>query len=193
MRIAIIALGSQGDVQPYIALGKGLKKAGHFVRLLTHENFEDLVNAHGLDFWAAKGNVQDVIQSKEMREVLEKGNFFAIQSQMAKQGSRIAIDWAKDGLGACQGMNLILVGMGGMTLGLSLAEKLNIPLLQAYVVPFTPTTAFPSVLLPKSLSRLGSSFNRFSHNLTRQFIWQPTRPGDKLARKQVLDLPAAPF
>ena len=34
MRIAIIALGSQGDVQPYIALGKGLKAAGHNVRLL---------------------------------------------------------------------------------------------------------------------------------------------------------------
>jgi len=31
MRIAIIAPGSRGDVQPYIALGKGLEKAGHGV------------------------------------------------------------------------------------------------------------------------------------------------------------------
>jgi sterol 3beta-glucosyltransferase len=37
--IAIIALGSRGDVQPYIALGKGLKAAGYSVRLVTHENF----------------------------------------------------------------------------------------------------------------------------------------------------------
>jgi UDP:flavonoid glycosyltransferase YjiC (YdhE family) len=44
MRIAIIAPGSRGDVQPYIALGKGLKKAGHVVRLVTHQNFEMLVN-----------------------------------------------------------------------------------------------------------------------------------------------------
>ncbi|MEO8356692.1 MAG: glycosyltransferase [Chloroflexota bacterium] len=36
MRIAIIALGSRGDVQPYIALGNGLKDAGHVVRLVTH-------------------------------------------------------------------------------------------------------------------------------------------------------------
>ncbi len=28
MRIAIIAPGSRGDVQPYVALGKGLMKAG---------------------------------------------------------------------------------------------------------------------------------------------------------------------
>jgi UDP:flavonoid glycosyltransferase YjiC (YdhE family) len=43
MHIAIIALGSRGDVQSYIALGKGLKDAGHVVRLVTHQNFEALV------------------------------------------------------------------------------------------------------------------------------------------------------
>ena len=192
MRIAIIAPGSRGDVQPYIALGKGLKKAGNFVRLQTHENFEELVNFHELEFSPAKGNVQDVVQSQEMREVLATGNFFAIQSQMSKQGARLAVDWARDGLIACQGMDVILAGMGGLALGIALAEKLKIPLLQAYVVPFTPTKAFPSVLLPKSLASLGSSFNRLSHYLTRQFVWQPTRLGDKLAR-ELLGLPPAPF
>ena len=43
MRITIIATGSRGDVQPYIALGKGLVAAGESVRLVTHENFESLV------------------------------------------------------------------------------------------------------------------------------------------------------
>jgi sterol 3beta-glucosyltransferase len=39
MPIAMI-VGSLGDVQLYIALGKGLKEAGYVVRLVTHENFE---------------------------------------------------------------------------------------------------------------------------------------------------------
>ena len=43
MRIAIIAIGSQGDVQPYVALGQGLIKAGHTVRLATHQDFETFV------------------------------------------------------------------------------------------------------------------------------------------------------
>ena len=194
MRIAIIALGTQGDVQPYIALGKGLKEAGNFVRLVTHENFELLVNSHGLEFWPVKGNVQDIVQSKEMREALEKGNFLTITLQMAKQGGHnIAADWAKAGLTACQGIDMLLVGVGGLYLGLSLAEKLGLPLLQAYVVPVTPTKVFPGVIFPKSLSRLGSSFNRLSHHLVRQVLWQPLRPGDEQARKQVLDLPPAPF
>ena len=49
MHIAIIALGSRGDVQPYVALGVGLKAAGHSVRLVTHENFAPLAAAHGLE------------------------------------------------------------------------------------------------------------------------------------------------
>jgi sterol 3beta-glucosyltransferase len=49
MRIAIIAMGTRGDVQPYLALGKGLQAAGHLVRLITHENFAQLVSSYGLD------------------------------------------------------------------------------------------------------------------------------------------------
>jgi sterol 3beta-glucosyltransferase len=85
MRITIIATGSRGDVQPYIALGKGLKNAGHSVRLLTHQNFETLVKAHGLDFWPVGGDVQDVVQDKEMRERIEKGNFISLMAQIRNQ------------------------------------------------------------------------------------------------------------
>ena len=193
MRIAIIALGSRGDVQPYIALGKGLKEAGHVVRLVTHQSFEGLVNSQGLEFWSVRGNVQDVVESQEMRELLEKGNFLAITARTAKEAQRAAIQWAQDGLAACQGMDLLLAGIGGLFIGLALAEKLGLPFVQAYYVPFTPTTAFPGALLPVSLPRFGGSFNRLSHHLTRQMMWQGFRSADKQARQQVLSLPAAPL
>jgi sterol 3beta-glucosyltransferase len=91
MRIAIIALGSRGDVQPYIALGRGLKQAGYTVRLATHENFEGLVSSHDLEFYPVQGNVQEIIETKEMRELLEKGNFLAITSHTAKLAQDAAI------------------------------------------------------------------------------------------------------
>ena len=78
MRIAIIAPGSRGDVQPYIALGKGLIKAGNDVRLVTHQDFETLVNSHALDFWPVEGKVVDIAQSSEMRERLGRGNFDSV-------------------------------------------------------------------------------------------------------------------
>jgi len=43
MRIVILAMGSRGDVQPYVALGKGLHAAGHGVRLLASENYGSFV------------------------------------------------------------------------------------------------------------------------------------------------------
>ncbi|NJN06963.1 MAG: glycosyltransferase family 1 protein [Richelia sp. RM2_1_2] len=193
MRILIIAMGSRGDVQPYVALGKGLKAAGHVVRLLTHENFEGLVNSYGLEFYRARGNVQEFVESPEMLALLEKGNFLAINAHSSKASQRIAIDWAKDSLAACQDMELLIVGVGGLFLSLALAEKFKLPLLQAYVFPFTPTTVFPAVLFPQSISKLGGYVNRLSHHLFRQIMWQGSRTGDGLARKKVLDLPSAPF
>jgi UDP:flavonoid glycosyltransferase YjiC (YdhE family) len=68
MRIAIIASGSRGDVQPYIALGKGLLEAGHRVKMLTHDSYEKLISAYGLEFDVLHGNPQEVAESEELRQ-----------------------------------------------------------------------------------------------------------------------------
>ena len=106
---------------------------------------------------------------------------------MAKAGAaarNAALLWAEEGLAACQGMELILAGIGGLYVGIAIAEKLRVPFLQAYVVPFTPTAAFPGVLFPQSLSWLGGAFNHFSHFAVRQIMWQGLRAADTLARRQ---------
>jgi sterol 3beta-glucosyltransferase len=193
MRIAIIAPGSRGDVQPYLALGKGLRQAGHVVRLVTHQDFEGFVNSHGVEFWPVEGNVQDIAQSKGMRTLLEKGNFLAIMSQMAKEARRGALALAKGSLAACRGIDLVIAGIGGVFTGIALAEKLRLPLLQAYYIPFTPTQAYPSFLFPKPPPWFGGALNRWSYQLARQIMWQGFRSADRLARRDVLDLPPAPF
>ncbi|NJL99725.1 MAG: glycosyltransferase family 1 protein [Synechococcaceae cyanobacterium SM2_3_2] len=193
MQITIIALGSRGDIQPYIALGKGLNAVGHSVRLITHENFEGLVGSYGLEFYPMKGNVQEFMESPETRKILESGNFFVINAHTSKAAQQAAIDWAKGGLVACQGTDLLISGVGGLFLCAALAEKLDLPWLQAYIFPFTPTKAFPAIILPQFISKLGGSANRLSHHLFRQIMWQGSRQGDQLSRQQVLKLPPAPF
>lgn len=192
MRIAIIALGTRGDVQPYVALGRGLRQAGHTVRLVTHQNYQALVEGHGLEFRPVHGDVQAVAESEAMRAALETGNFIAITRQTARQAQLAAVQWATDGLAACRGVDLIIAGVGGLFLALALAEKLDVPLLPAYLLPFTPTGAFPSVLLPAALPGL-SIINRASHHLVRQTMWQGFRSADRLMRESALGLPAAPF
>jgi len=50
MRITITALGTRGDVQPMIALGKTIQKPGVEVRLIAGSNFEGWIKGHGLGF-----------------------------------------------------------------------------------------------------------------------------------------------
>lgn len=193
MRIVVIASGSRGDVEPYVALAKGLKSAGHTVRILAPENFGTFVKAHGVEFWPVEGNVQDVAQSAAMRELLERGKLLAILKEMGKAAQKGALAFARDGLQACAGMELIIGGFGGMFSGVALAEKLHIQFMQAHYVPFTPTRAYPSALFPRLPSFLKGSLNRVSYHLAAQMMWQGFRGADKVMRQQVLGLPKASF
>ncbi len=57
MRIVVPALGSRGDVQPYINLCQGLKKAGHHAILASLPCMKGLVESHGLEFAAVGPDV----------------------------------------------------------------------------------------------------------------------------------------
>jgi MGT family glycosyltransferase len=50
MRVTIPAIGSRGDVQPFIALAQGLAHAGHTVTLASHPVMKALVESHGAAF-----------------------------------------------------------------------------------------------------------------------------------------------
>jgi sterol 3beta-glucosyltransferase len=57
MRLFIVAFGSRGDVQPFVALGKGLSAAGHNVTVCTAPQFESFVREQGLDYGHMTGEL----------------------------------------------------------------------------------------------------------------------------------------
>jgi len=191
MKVTIIAAGSRGDVQPYVALGKGLKEAGHATGVLASQDFQNLITAHGLEFFDMGGSMEAVAQS--MEGLLEQGSFIKILSSMGPAAQRLVGQAAVNGLVACQGSDLIIGGLGGLFVGLALAEKLGIPFIPAYLYPFTPTREFSSVLTPLPQTRLPSWANRLSHRLAQQMMWQTFRTADNKARSQVLQISPASF
>ncbi len=50
MKCVLTAIGTRGDVFPFIGLGAGLQARGHDVTLITHAPFADYVRGAGLDF-----------------------------------------------------------------------------------------------------------------------------------------------
>jgi UDP:flavonoid glycosyltransferase YjiC (YdhE family) len=193
MQIAIIAGGSRGDVQPYVALGKGLREAGHTVRVLAPQDYQDLIIAYGLEFFDMGGGVKTIAQS-QIQDIVEQGNILKILAVTGKGAQQLALQSAKNGLVACQGSDLILAGFAGLSNGFALAEKLGIPFLQAHIMPFTPTSEFPSVLTPQlPQTRLTRWANGLSHRFVQQMMWQMLRSADNKARTQVLKMRPAPF
>ncbi len=189
MKITIITPGSRGDVQPYVALGKGLLDAGHAVRLLTSSDYRSLVTDYGLEFWDLGGSIQAIAGG--MGRLLEQGNFFKILSEMGTAAKSMAVQGLQSGLEACQGTDLIIGGLAGFFTGHSLAEKLKVPFLPAFYYPLTPTQEFPNALAPLPPVRLPGWANLSTHRLAQQMLWLNFRSADNRARQEVLGLKPA--
>jgi sterol 3beta-glucosyltransferase len=63
VRVAIAALGTRGDVWPYVVLGQGLRAAGHDVLVSTVERFRGLVEEASLGFHALPGDPADAFRA----------------------------------------------------------------------------------------------------------------------------------
>lgn len=61
LNIVIQVIGSRGDIQPFVALGKALKRHGHRVRLATHLAFREFVLDGGLEFFNIGGDPEELM------------------------------------------------------------------------------------------------------------------------------------
>ncbi len=186
MHILILTLGSRGDVQPYIALGKGLQAAGHTVTLASLQTFEGMVAEHHLAFRPLRGEFLALLQTPEGKAaMIGKGNPLALMRKVTPM-LRGMLD---DGWNAAQGVDAIIYHPKALG-GHSIAEKLGIPGVIALPLPlYSPTRAFPSPILPTA--DLGAALNRASHRLTIRLASASTRTMLNRWRKQALGMPPA--
>ena len=62
LNVVIHVVGSRGDVQPFVALGKVLKESySHRVRLATHTTFRAFVEENGLEFFDIGGDPAELM------------------------------------------------------------------------------------------------------------------------------------
>ncbi|KAL8737175.1 MAG: hypothetical protein Q9181_001964 [Wetmoreana brouardii] len=62
LNVVIHVVGSRGDVQPFVALGKVLKaKYAHRIRLATHPTFRSFVEENGLEFFSIGGDPSELM------------------------------------------------------------------------------------------------------------------------------------
>jgi sterol 3beta-glucosyltransferase len=140
MRITITTGDSRGDVQPYVALGLGLKEAGHEVLLAAPATFEELVREHGLGFYPISLNPLEGIRQ------LEKGDANLLEFAWRSRGI-LAPVLRKDlraHMEACQEAEAIIYTSVGF-LGYGIARGLQ---------------SRPSTAMSRAYERLGEQVDR---------------------------------
>lgn len=170
LNVVIHVVGSRGDVQPFVALGKVLKDTyGHRVRLATHPNFKDFVQENGLEFFSIGGDPSQLMAFMVKNPSLVP-SFNSIVRGDVRQRRRDVAEYIQGCWRSCyqagDGMTPLTSDNkdnGSETAGrpfiadciianppsfahIHCAEKLGIPLHIMFTMPYSPTQAFPHPL-----------------------------------------------
>ncbi|MGB3652111.1 MAG: glycosyltransferase [Rivularia sp. (in: cyanobacteria)] len=169
MNIFIATVGSRGDVQPYVALGKGLKEAGHNVTICTCSSFESFITEHDLNYGYMNDDFIKLVDSEAGRKAMESGgNFFGLIKTMLtllKESKALTTEMLKDSWNAAQVAkpDTIVFHPKSMA-GSHIAEKLGIPAVMAVPVPLIVPTA-ESVAIGFPNLKLGGWYNKLSYRV----------------------------
>src|SRR5262245_53518309 len=126
MRITMLALGSRGDIQPYVALGLGLQAAGHEVCLATHASYETFIRHHGLTFFPVAGDLQAIYASLDGEALLDTGrNLVGFMRRLIRLAAPLAHQVLTDLWHACQGAEAIIYSILAFA-GYHMAQELGI-------------------------------------------------------------------
>lgn len=148
MKISLIAFGTRGDVQPIVALGKGLRAAGHAVQVVAGKDFGDWVRAHGLGFYPLSFSIKDMMQSEDGVAWVEAKSQPEELRQMKALFAKVGLQGCRDIEAAIQGSDLVIGGLTSDFAAASACEKLGIAYAGAALQPMYPTRAAWATVLP---------------------------------------------
>jgi UDP:flavonoid glycosyltransferase YjiC (YdhE family) len=189
MRITILTIGSRGDVQPYLALAVGLQRAGYSVRVASHAIFESLIRGYGVDFALVRFNPRDVVSHPEVQKA--RSNIFRFMLTVRRLVGPQYLDVFDDFWQASKDTEAIIASPTANN-AYDCAQALHVPLILGLLQPLIPTRELPSFFLPP-FPRIGGTFNRITHHLFDQLLWQSVRTDVNHWRKVRLGLRSAAF
>ena len=189
MRVTLFAFGSRGDVQPFVALGMGLKAAGYEVAIAAGVNFRGLIESAGLRFESLGVDIERLMQEDFAKEWLSNSsqNPRTELNNMRRMTEAIAEDVADDLLDCCTRADVFVSGLLTAEVLHTLARVQNKVHIQGLLAPFAPTAdgaAGLQALLPRRYSRL----NRWYGYLIEAMLFSVLRKPSAVIRDR-LSLP----
>lgn len=122
LRFTILIVGSRGDVQPFVALALGLKKAGHKVRFATHVEHRKFIQEYGIEFFPLAGDPKALIRLCVENDMFSYG---FIQEGLASF-SKFIEDLFQTCWEACKTDTDVIIQNPPAFAGVHIAEKLDV-------------------------------------------------------------------
>ncbi|KAF4386972.1 hypothetical protein G4B88_024544 [Cannabis sativa] len=187
LQIVMLIVGTRGDVQPFIAIGKRLQDYGHRVRLATHSNFKEFVLTAGLEFYPLGGDPKVLADMVKNKGFLPSGpSEIPVQRNQMKEIIYSLLPACKEpdmdsGIPFKADAIIANPPAYGHT---HVAEALKIPIHIFFTMPWTPTSEFPH---PLSRVKQQAGY-RLSYQIVDSLIWLGIRDMINDLRKKKLKL-----
>lgn len=164
MKVSLLALGTRGDVQPYVALAKELIKNGHEASVCTGKTFRRFIEENGVTFHEAAVDLMAFLQSDEGKQIFGGGRYNLIK--MLRYSKEVIVPAYRkslnDFLEASKGADLIIYHPKALG-AVDIACYLDIPCINMSPVPILyPITEFPNLAVSPTRN-LGAFLNKLTY------------------------------
>ena len=179
MKVLIATVGTRGDVQPFIALGQGLRERGAEVVICTHARFREFVLDHGLGYADYNDDILQFLDSADGKMAVDGGgSFFGMVGVALRCTAKLKAMHRRgiqDLWHSVRASAPDLILFHPKALGIvDIAEKLHIPCIFAFWMPMVVSTGeYPALIFPKW--PLGKFYHRLTYRLLDWGSWWGTR------------------
>jgi len=180
MRFVLVALGSEGDIRPFIALAMELEGAGHEVSIATFSYYFEMIQNHQIDC-VQIGNFSTLSR----RHFINIRFLRTIKSTLVNCPGFLEELWR-----VCQHAEVIIYNVVTFPC-FYIAEKLKKPCFAVFMQPHHPTRAFPDPSVTEGRS-MGGVFNLLEYYLFDLAHWLYIRKAINHWRRHTLQLPPIP-
>jgi len=190
MRYTIYTSGTRGDIQPFVPLGQGLRRAGHAVRLATSSNFRPLVEEAGLEFAPVELDYGAMLASPEIQEAFAAGraNILPAMLRLFPRVLHMIEHALTEAWRTAAGTDAVLFTANGAW-GWHIAQALQVPATRVCFQPLARSGEVPNAVVMAKPHRF-RWVNRLTHVAFELATWLPLRGIFNRWRNKELQLPA---
>jgi sterol 3beta-glucosyltransferase len=193
MKIGLAALGSRGDVEPYVALAHTLTETGHEVTLAAPRNAANLVAGTDAKFVPMDLDLHAIFDSDQGRRWLAAGDVDAFLAGVAQMHSAAGSSIGESVLTVTDDCDVLVTGVSAEDYGYAAAQARAIPIVPVHLVPWLPTSEYPHPLTSQDVRQDGEDTarrNLETFQIAEELWWQGKREDINTFRRSLGLAPA---